>query len=279
MNWALFYFSLGKAGCLLVFYGVSAKQYDVSMHKNILFSFLIVLGLCFANDQIVAGPPFRTDDPIPVPFQHGELYLFSTAVFDATGANGVGPAVEFNYGILPNTQFHLVLPMAFSALKGETSHVGYGDTEVGIKFRFVDQSTYMPAIATFPLVEIPTGNASMNLGNGEAQIYLPIWLQKDMGNWTIYGGGGYWIHPGIGNKNWLFTGLLLQYNFTNTFFLGAELFHQTSSSIDTKAYSGLHVGGGIPIVKDYQILFSTDLGNGITSYKHFSYYFGFYHTF
>jgi len=249
------------------------------MPKNVLFSLLIVFGLFFVNDQIVAGPPFRTDDPIPVPFHHGELYLFSTAVFDATGASGVGPAVEFNYGILPNTQFHLVLPMAFSAPKVEASHVGYGDTEVGVKFRFVNQSTHMPAIAMFLLVEIPTGNASMNLGNGEAQIYLPIWLQKDIGKWTIYGGGGYWINHGVGNKNWKFAGLLVQYNFTDTFFLGAGLFHQTPSSVYSKDDTGLHFGGGIPIAKDYQILFSGDLGNDITSYKHFSYYFGFYHTF
>ncbi len=258
---------------------IDGTIYAISMNKNILPFLLIVFGLCFGNVRMVAGPPFRTDDPIPVPFQHGELYLFSTAVFDAGGASGIGPAVEFNYGILPNTQFHLILPMAFSALKGEASHIGYGDTEIGIKFRFVDQSVYMPAIATFPLVEIPTGNASIHLGNGETQIYLPIWLQKDIGKWTIYGGGGYWINPGIGNKNWGFTGLLIQYNFTDTFFLGAELFHQMPSFMGAKAYSGLHVGGGIPIAKEYQILFSTDLGNGIASYKHFSYYFGLYHTF
>ena len=37
--------------------------------------------------------------------------------------------------------------------------------------------------------------------------------------------------------------------------------------------------GGIPIVKGYEILFSGDMGNGITSYKHFGYYLGLYHTF
>lgn len=249
------------------------------MNKRILSAWFLLVGLCLVNLRIIAGPPFRTDDPIPVPFQHGELYLFSTAVFDGGGFSGVGPAIEFNYGILPNTQFHLVAPMAFSVPKGEVTHIGYGDTEVGIKFRFVAQSTYMPAIATFPLVEIPTGNASKNLGNGAIQIYLPIWLQKDIGKWTIYGGGGYWINHGIGDKNWEFAGLLVQYNFTDNFFLGAELFHQTPSSITVKDNTGLHVGGGIPLARNFQLLFSTDLGNGITAYKHFSYYLGLYHTF
>ena len=125
--------------------------------------FLTTLIIFLSNIGIFAGPPFRTDDPVPVLFLHGELYLFSTGVFDAGGKSGIGPAVEFNYGILPNTQFHVVVPFAFSVPKGEQSHVGYGDTEVGVKFRFVNQTDVLPDIATFPIVEIPTGNASKNL--------------------------------------------------------------------------------------------------------------------
>ena len=239
----------------------------------------VLISMLLFNICAIAGPPFRTDDPIPVPYLHGELYLFSTGVFDGDGASGIGPAVEFNYGVFPNMQFHIVAPLAFSSPKHEPAYAGYGDTEVGVKYRFVKQTNILPDIATFPLIEIPTGNASKNLGNGKAQIYIPIWLQKDIGKWTIYGGGGYWINPGPGNKNWNFSGILIQYNFTDAFFLGAELFHQTPSSIYSTGYSGLHFGGGIPVVKNYQILFSADLGNGITSYKHFSYYLGLYHTF
>lgn len=240
---------------------------------------IIVILILLLNLQTFAGPPFRTDDPVPVMFLHGEVYLFSTGVFDAGGKSGIGPAVEFNYGILPNTQFHIVVPFAFSVPKDEPSHLGYGDTEVGVKYRFINQTNVLPDIATFPIIEIPTGNASKNLGNGKAQIYLPIWLQKDISNWTIYGGGGYWINPGTGNKNWAFSGILIQYNFTENFFLGAELFHQTPSSIYSGDNTGLHLGGGITVVKNYQILFSADLGKGITSYKHFSYYLGLYYTF
>jgi hypothetical protein len=57
----------------------------------------------------------------------------------------------------------------------------------------------------FPLVEVPSGDADKGLGNGKTQYFLPVWLQKDFGKWTIYGGGGYWINPGTGNKNWWFS--------------------------------------------------------------------------
>ncbi len=250
--------------------------YKMKIRKVILY---IIPFLVIKTIQTFAGPPFRTDDPIPVPYLHGELYLFSTGVFDKAGASGIGPAVEFNFGVFPNTQFHVVAPLAFSSPKQEPAYAGYGDTEVGVKFRFVQQTSILPDIATFPLVEVPTGNASKNLGNGKTQIYIPIWLQKDIGQWTIYGGTGYWINPGSGNKNWQFTGILIQYNFSDDFFLGSELFHQTASDVNSSGFTGIHFGGGIPVVKSYQILFSADLGDGITSYKHFSYYLGLYHTF
>jgi hypothetical protein len=226
-----------------------------------------------------AGPPFRTDDPIPVGFRHGEIYFFSSAVTDATGIFGIGPAFEFNYGPLDDVQLHIVMPVAFSKPKNGPAYAGYGDTELGVKYRFVHQTDLLPDVGTFPLIELPTGNASKGLGNGKPQIYIPLWLQKDIGNWTIYGGAGYWINPGSGNRNWNFSGILVQYNFSGNFFLGAELFHQSPSTDSSPQNTGLHFGGGIPIGDNTQVIFSADPGNGITSYKHFSYYVGYYHTF
>lgn len=245
-------------------------------HKIVFTALVLLLSM---TEETFAGPPFRTDDPIPVPYMHGELYLFSSGVVDGTGTSGVGPAVEFNYGIFTNTQFHVIAPMAFDAPKRATSYAGYGDTEIGVKYRFVDQSSFIPDIGLFPLVEVPTGSAAKGLGNGKTQLYVPLWLQKDIGNWTIYGGDGYWFNPGAGNRNWDFSGVLVQYNFSDVLFLGAEIFHQTASTVDAVGYTGIHIGGSIPVARDYEILFSGDAGNGITSYKHFGYYLGLYHTF
>jgi hypothetical protein len=253
---------------------------DKRLNKISNFFFITVSFLLISTGIIFAGgPPWRTDDPIPVEFKQHELYLFSTGVSDDGGVSGVGPAVEFNYGVFPSTQFHIVLPLAFDAPKDGKKHFGYGDTELGIKYRFVEQGNLMPAIATFPIAELPTGNASESLGNGKTQLYLPIWFQKDIGSWTVCTGTGYWINPGTDNKNWQFFGLQAQYNFSDEFYLGAEIFHQTASTINSNGYTGIHVGGAVSVVKNYQILFSGDAGNGITSYKHFSYYLGLYHEF
>jgi hypothetical protein len=247
--------------------------------KNTGLIFTALYLIVFTRIIFAGGPPWLTDDPMPLELGHHELYLFSTGVINNGGVNGIGPAIEFNYGFLPNFMSHLILPLSFDAPKNGKNHFGYGDTEVGIKYRFVEQTDDIPAIGTFPIAEIPTGNSSDNLGNGKTQLYLPVWLQKDIGNWTICSGGGYWINPGKDNKNWQFYGLQVQYNFSDDFYLGMETFHQTASTVDLKGYTGIHIGGAVTIVKSYQLLFSGDAGDGITSYKHFSYYLGLYHEF
>ncbi len=57
----------------------------------------------------LAGPPFLTDDPEPVDYQHWEFYLFGLGDHpSATDFNIEGPAMELNYGVLPDTQLHLI---------------------------------------------------------------------------------------------------------------------------------------------------------------------------
>ena len=93
-------------------------------------------------------------------------------------------------------------------------------TELGVQVRFLQESDYLPEAAIFPLLEIPTGNESDGLGSGHVDAFLPLWLQTDFGDWTVYGGGGYGINPGAGNENWGFVGAVLQKQVTKNFLLG-----------------------------------------------------------
>ena len=101
---------------------------------------LLVLCLIFAAgmNAAQAGPPFRTDDPVPVDYQHWEVYGFSQATHVRDDTSGALPALEVNYGAAPNLQIHLVAPLAFDAPEGSGMQYGYGDTELGVKYRFVD---------------------------------------------------------------------------------------------------------------------------------------------
>ncbi|MGH6956171.1 MAG: hypothetical protein ACREEW_05850 [Caulobacteraceae bacterium] len=209
-----------------------------------------------------AGPPFITDDPEPVELGHWEVYAFSAGAFERGAATDVGPAVEINYGAAPNLQLHFIANAAYDAPRGADAAWGLGDTELGVKYRFVTpgRDDWYPQVGVFPLVELPTGDARRGLGAGYVQAFLPVWLQKDFGKWTTYGGGGYWINPGPGNRNYWFVGWLLQRQVTKRLALGAEVFHQTANLVGRGGSTGFNIGGQYDLTDHDHLLFSMGRG-------------------
>jgi hypothetical protein len=135
------------------------------MSAHILLQLFLAIYLTFPATAF-AGPPFLTDDPVPVPFKNWEAYLFGTVDAARQVTSGTGPAMEFNVGAIPNLQIHLVVPLAFNIPKGEAGTYGKGDMEFGLKYRFIQESDYLPMVAAFPLLEIPTGEMTRGLSNG-----------------------------------------------------------------------------------------------------------------
>jgi hypothetical protein len=215
----------------------------------------LVLLVC-APFSALAGPPFLTDDPEPVAYRHWEVYLASTYVRDKDARSGTFPQVEVNYGLLPDVQIHLVAPTVFVHPHDNKLTYGYGDTELGVKYRFIHEAEYMPQVGFFPRVELPSGNSKEGLGNGKTQIFFPLWLQKSWGPWTTYGGGGYWVNPGIDNKNWSFVGWELQRDFSEMLTLGVEFFYQTADKVDVSSRHGFNIGAIINFDKNNHLLCS-----------------------
>jgi len=211
-----------------------------------------------------AGPPFRTDDPEPVDYQHYEFYTFSTGTHIKGDTSGVGPGFEFNYGLIPNGQLHIVAPLQFDSPAGGPNQLGYGDTELGFKYRFIqeDEKGSRPQVGVFPLLELPTGDESRGLGAGHVRFYLPVWAQKSYGDWTTYGGGGYWFNHGGGtnDKDYWFFGWLLQKKVTDKLTIGGELFHQTPTTIDGVDETGFNIGAIYDLDEHNHLLFSVGRG-------------------
>ena len=215
-----------------------------------------VIWLTAVAHPVWAGPPFTTDDPEPVEYQHWEVYLASQLAYDKGEWSGTSPHLEVNYGAIPNLQLHLIAPISFVAPAHESAHFGYGDTELGVKYRFFDETDRLPQIGVFPLVELPTGNRKLGLGSGHVQAFLPLWLQKSFGPWTTYGGAGYWINPGAGNRNWSFIGWLLQRQVASNLVLGAEVFHETPSEQGGESDTKLNAGAIYDFSDTYHLLIS-----------------------
>ncbi len=239
--------------------------------------FVVACLLAFIPPGALAGPPFLTDDPQTVDFQHWEFYLASMDFLTAEGWSGDGPHVEINYGIVPNVQLHLIAPVAYDAPKDGPSHYGYGDTELGVKFRFVQETKNIPMVGIFPLLEVPTGSAREGLGTGHLHALLPVWLQKTWGTWTAYGGGGYGINPGPGLQNYGFVGMVLQKQVFKPLLVGVEVYHQTSTVVDGRDDTAFNVGTVFDFSEDHHLLFSA--GRSINGPTDFQCYFAYQWTF
>lgn len=223
-----------------------------------------------------AGPPFLTDDPQPVDFHHYEAYIFSTLDRAPEDISAQGPAFEFNYGFAPNFQFHVVIPMSYSSPPNGPGEYGLGDMEIGVKFRFVQETANRPQIGIFPMVEAPTGNAARGLGNGITWYRLPLWIQKSRGPWTSYGGGGVTINHAAGMKNNFFAGWLLQRDLSEKLTLGGEFFTQGADTTSGRGNTTANLGGYYNFSPNFSLLFSA--GHTVAGETHAVGYLGLYWT-
>lgn len=240
-------------------------------------SLKLVVLLFIGSLTAQAGPPFVTDDPEPVDYRQWEFYIASQHAETSDGWSGTAPHLELNYGVVTNVQLHLIAPLVYDAPSGGSSHYGYGDTELGVKFRFFQETEHLPQAAIFPLLEIPTGNASEGLGSGHVQAFLPLWLQKDFGDWTVYGGGGYGINSGMGNENWGFGGVVVQRQVTKNVLLGAEVYHRTTMTTGGRDDTAFNVGTVIDFTEHQHLLFSA--GRSIDGPTDFQCYIAYQFTF
>lgn len=142
------------------------------------------------------------------------------------------------------------------------------DNELGLK------------VATFPAINIPTGDADNGLGAGHTRFFLPLWVQKSFGDGTTYGGGGYWRNPGLDNRDYWFFGWEVQRKLTERLILGAEVFHQTADEVGGSESTGFNVGSIFDVSGSHHLLFSA--GRGIqqaATTNEFTYYLGYLLTF
>jgi Putative MetA-pathway of phenol degradation len=180
----------------------------------------------------LAGPPYLTDDPEPTDYKHFEIYNFTNGT--TTRADTSGEAgIDINYGEAPNLQLTATIPAAYSLAPGGPLVGGFGNVELAAKYRFLTQQNFGLDVAVFPRVFLPSG--ATNVGVQHASYLLPVWMQKDWGPWSAFGGGGCEINRGGDSQDFCETGFVVTRQITPALQVGLEIFHQTS---DTK--------GGLP---------------------------------
>jgi hypothetical protein len=193
--------------------------------------------LALAAGPAMAGPPYATDDPEPTDLHGWEIYAFAQGTRSRGSFDGAA-GLDLNYGAAPGVQLTATLPI--DIVDEGSTRVGAGDVELGVKYRFVHDERAGLDIAIFPRLILPT--ASHGFGSGRVAMLLPVWAQKDMGPWSLFGGAGYTINPGAGNRDFWQEGVALTRTLSPRLSLGAEITHEGPDAAGAGSTTGFGVG-------------------------------------
>ncbi len=218
--------------------------------RLIRFAALALLG---AAAPALAGPPYLTDDPVPTDTGHWEIYAFGSGEGRKSTLD-VDAGIDLNYGPVKGVQLTATLPLSFSHAPLEGWRSGSGDVELGIKYRFLDDEHARFSAAIFPRAILPT--ASHNPGE-RTRLLLPIWSENDFsGGTSLFGGGGYTINPGSGNRDFWQAGIAATQDVSKQLSVGAEITRQGSDTIGGTAQTRAGVGATVKLSDHYALLFS-----------------------
>ncbi len=213
--------------------------------------------MAFAAAPALAGPPYLTDDPEPTDPGHWEIYDFAT---EQGGAGGVlGEAgFDINYGGAKDLQLTAVIPAGFengTDSLGAGVRGGPGNLEFAVKYKFLHQSegSWLPDVSLFPRLLAPIVD---RFDLSRPNLFLPLWAEKDSGPWSVFGGGGYEINPGPGQKSFWQGGAAISRALGARVSLGAEVFAQTAMSLQGGGFTAADLGATLRLTRHWSLLAS-----------------------
>ncbi len=205
---------------------------------------VVLLAVCQAllfapAKPTLAGPPYLSDDPEPTDYRHFEIYTFANGTVTQDGMSGES-GIDFNYGAAPDLQLTAVIPGAYAVPASGPALGGFGNVELAAKYRFLTQDKFGVDVAVFPRLFLPSG--SSQVGTQHAALFLPMWLEKDWGPWSAFGGGGCEINRGGASQDFCQLGVVVARQIMPSLQVGLELFHQTPDTIGGLATTSLGAG-------------------------------------
>lgn len=214
---------------------------------------LAAAAMGFVPAVVLAGPPYKTDDPEPTDLGHYEIYAF-TSLEGAAGDRSAAAGLDLNYGPVKDVQLTATLPLSFDRPRGARWSGGAGDVELGAKYRFLKNEARGRSLAIFPRIIVPTARRAV--GAGRVRLLLPVWGQQDFGKWSLFGGGGFELNPGAGNRNFWQAGVAITRDIGHGVALGGEVTHQGPDADDAEVSTSLGLGSIIHLRGPYSLLVS-----------------------
>jgi hypothetical protein len=164
-----------------------------------------VVVLLLIVEPAVAGPPLLTDDPDTPGDKHWEINVAYTLEKRHADSTMETPILDLNYGVGDNIQIKYELPWLISHEPETGTKSGIGNSNVGVKWRFLDEKKYGVNMSTYPQVKFnsPTSSAAKVLDDEGTRLLIPVEISKKFGPVTLNGEFGYTVSQHSDNK-WLY---------------------------------------------------------------------------
>jgi hypothetical protein len=141
-------------------------------------------------DPLYAQLPFYTDDTgVTEPRKwHFEFFNeYDALQLQYPNLNQNTANFKLNYGLPHDLEVDVDVPyLAIYRAPGSPPSTGFGDTNLGLKWRFHQESkgSRAPSLATSLYIEFPTGDSSQQLGSGLEDYWLNVIAQKSFSEKT-----------------------------------------------------------------------------------------------
>jgi hypothetical protein len=211
---------------------------------------LLLVALVLPVRVAWAGPPFVSDDPEPTDEGHFEIYGFNSGTATRTGTTGQA-GIDFNYGAGPDLQLTVVVPAAFAAPAGDIAQFGLGNIQLAAKYRFLHQKSFGLDVSFFPRLFVPTGPSAV--ASSTASVLLPIWLEKDWKDWSLFGGGGC-VVSALGSQDYCLAGGVLNRQVLPDLQVGVEVAYQSANADGALPTTAVGLGARYDISENLHLL-------------------------
>lgn len=144
-----------------------------------------VSALAFAAGRAHAqgGPPLITDDPGTPGDGRWEINLgFAIEKLRSETLFEV-PILDINYGLGERIQLKYEIPWLFLEEEAAATRSGLGNSEVGVKYRFLDEERYGVSMSVYPQFSFnnPTSSDERGLVNPGNELALPLQIARSAG--------------------------------------------------------------------------------------------------
>ena len=139
--------------------------------------------------QALAGPPLSIDDPGVLAPWHWEIIGATTLTSGSDGDYWQAPVLDISLGIVQDyVQVGFVYPYANASPDIGSSQSDFGNAELGVKWRFLNNERLQMAFAPYHAFAVSGGTAAKGIGYNEDATVLPINAEYSINDrWSLNG--------------------------------------------------------------------------------------------